>query len=172
MLTNQQICGILYPAALPQKEDTMRSKYEQFAGSVLCLSRCIQKIQRTEMAKYGLKGAHAQFLIAMGRYPEGITVAQLSHISDKDKAAVSRAVTELEREGLVVRHCHGGNAYRAPLCLTEAGTQAAQQVDVLARRAVEQAGCGLTDEKRQFFYEAMDLIASNLMRISRDGLEE
>ena len=74
----------------------MRSKYEQFTASVLCLSRCIQKIQRTEMAKYGLKGAHAQCLITMGHYPEGVTVAQLSRISEKDKAAISRTMSELE----------------------------------------------------------------------------
>ena len=65
----------------------MRVTYEQFARSVLCLSRCIQKIQRTVMAKYGLMGAHAQCLLIMSRYPEGITAAQLSQISDKDKAA-------------------------------------------------------------------------------------
>lgn len=150
----------------------MRSKYEQFTGSVLCLSRCIQKIQRNEMAKYGLKGAHAQCLIAMSRYPDGLTVAQLSRISDKDKAAVSRTLSELEREGLVERHRHSGNAYRAPICLTEAGVQAAVRVDQLARLAVEQAGEGLTDEKRAVFYEALDLIATNLLRISQDGLEE
>lgn len=150
----------------------MRSKYEQFTGSVLCLSRCIQKIQRREMAKYGLKGAHAQCLITMSHYPDGLTVAQLSQLSDKDKAAISRTVTELQREGLVERCCHNGNAYRAPICLTETGIQAALQVDQLARRAVEQAGAGLTDEKRAIFYESLNLIAANLLRISQDGIEE
>ena len=81
----------------------MRVTYEQFAGSVLCLSRCIQKIQRTEMAKYGLKGAHAQCLLAMSRYPDGITAAQLSQISDKDKAAISRTLAELMQAGMVER---------------------------------------------------------------------
>ena len=149
----------------------MRSKYEQFTGSVLCLSRCIQKIQRTGMAKYGLKGAHAQCLIALQHYPDGITVAQLTRISDKDKAAVSRTLSELEKQGLVRRNHHDGNTYRAPICLTEAGQQAAAQVDQLAHLAVEQAGAGLTEEKRAIFYEALDLIARNLIRMSREGLE-
>ena len=149
----------------------MRSKYEQFTGSVLCLSRCIQKIQRTEMEKYGLKGAHAQCLIALRHYPEGITVAQLSRISDKDKAAVSRTLTELEKKGLIQRRDHDGNTYRAPILLTQAGLEAAAQVDQLAHLAVEQAGAGLTEEKRAVFYEALELIAGNLIRMSRDGLE-
>lgn len=150
----------------------MRSKYEQFTASVLCLSRCIQKIQRTEMAKYGLKGAHAQCLITMGHYPEGVTVAQLSRISEKDKAAISRTLSELEKQGLVQKRKDGDNAYRAPVLLTDAGREASARVEQLAQMAVEQAGVGLTEERRAVFYETLELIAGNLTRISRDGLED
>ncbi len=148
----------------------MQSRYEQFAGSVLCLYRCIQKIQRMEMAKYGLKGAHAQCLLAMSRYPEGITAAELCQLSSKDKAAISRTVSELSREGLVERKAQAGRTYRAPLLLTEAGHAAAIRVDQAARLAVEQAGAGLTEEHRAIFYATLDLLATNLTRISQDGL--
>lgn len=150
----------------------MRVTYEQFAGSVLCLSRCIQKIQRTVMAKYGLMGAHAQCLLIMSRYPEGITAAQLSQISDKDKAAISRTIVQLTQAGMVERQVKNGNAYRAPLFLTESGRQAAAEVDRLARLAVDQAGQGVTDENRQIFYATLDRIATNLVRISQDGIVE
>lgn len=150
----------------------MRSTYEQFVGSVQCLYRCIQKIQRSEMAKYGLKGAHAQCLIAMSRYPDGITAAELSQISDKDKAAISRTLSELAQEGLVERRTKNGNSYRAPLFLTQAGQDAAAALNERAKFAVEQAGSGLADADRQVFYAALDLIAGNLQRISRDGLAE
>ena len=149
----------------------MRSRYEQFAGSVLCLYRYIQKIQRVEMAKYGLKGSHAQCLLVMNRYPEGITAAQLSQISDKDKAAISRTLSELAREGLVERKSTS-YTYRAPLFLTEKGLDAAMRVDQIARKAVEQAGAGLTESRRADFYATLDLLATNLHRISQDGLEE
>ena len=45
-------------------------------------------------------------------------------------------------------------------------------MDRLARLAVEQAGEGLTDENRQVFYATLDRIATNLMRISREGIME
>ncbi len=149
----------------------MQSRYEQFAGSVLCLYRCIQKIQRMEMAKYGLKGSHAQCLLAMSRYPKGITAVELCQLSGKDKAAISRTLSELAREGLVEQQLRNGHAYRAPHILTEKGQTAARRVDEAARIAVEQASEGLTEARRTEFYATLDLLATNLQRISQEGLE-
>ena len=89
-------------------------------------------------------------------------------ICDKDKAAVSRAVTELEQEGLIRRL--DARTYRTPLVLTQKGAAAAAMVNKKASRAVEAAGQGLSDENRVIFYEALNLIASNLHRIAAEGL--
>lgn len=147
----------------------MVSRFEQFAASIAAVYHYIQKIERSEMANFGMKGPHAQYLIAMVRYPQGITAAQLGKICDKDKAAVSRAIAELEQEGLIRRL--GSRAYRAPLVLTAKGSAAASLVNDKAARAVEAAGQGLTDENRRIFYEALDLIASNLHRLAAEGID-
>lgn len=149
----------------------MVTKFEQFSASVSCIYRCIQKIERVEMAKYGLKGPHAQCLLAMSRYPQGITSSQLCTVCDKDKAAISRTVAELEREGLVERTLKGSNRYRASLMLTAQGKAAAEHVDERARLAVEKAGEGMTDEQRAIFYTVLDLIAGHLQTICEEGLE-
>lgn len=149
----------------------MTTKFEQFSASVSCIYRFIQKIERVEMAKYGLKGPHAQCLLAMSRYPEGITASQLSTVCDKDKAAISRAVAELEREGLIQRTMRGNNRYRAALMLTPQGEAAAAQVDERAKLAVEKAGFGMTEAQRVVFYQTMDLIAGHLQAICEEGLE-
>ena len=78
----------------------MISRYEQFTALISSIDRAIQKIERDEMVKLGYKGAYAQYLAAMKRYPEGLTAAQLCYICDRDKAAVSRSVGELEAHGL------------------------------------------------------------------------
>lgn len=149
----------------------MTSRFEQFSASVSCIYRCIQKIERVEMAKYGLKGPHAQCLLAMSRYPEGITSSQLCSICDKDKAAISRTVAELEREGMIRRDLPGGNRYRALLKLTPQGETAAARVDERARLAVEKAGGGMSDDQRAVFYQVLDLIAGHLQSICEEGLE-
>lgn len=150
----------------------MVSKYEIFSTVVSSLYRDIQRIERIEMEKYGLKGPHAQCLVVMDRYPDGITAARLCEICERDKAAISRTVAELEEAGLIFRQEQKGIHYRIPLILTEAGKAAAQNVNAVAGRAVEMAGAGLNDEQRTVFYHVLGVIASNLHTISRDGLKE
>lgn len=150
----------------------MINRFEQFSTAVSCIYRCIQKIERIEMARFGLKGPHVQCLLAMKNYPDGITSSQLCTLCEKDKAAISRTVAELEREGLILRGCAGGNRYRARLTLTEAGSHIACHVDDRVRIAVEKAGEGLDDEARKIFYAVLGLIAGNLQTICTEGLEE
>ena len=150
----------------------MISKYEIFSTVVASLYHDIQRIERTEMAKYGLKGPHAQALLAMSRYPEGITSGELVKLCDKDKAAISRTVAELEREGMIHRVGKNGNLYRAALVLTERGQQAASHVAERAKCAVEAAGAGLSQEQRKIFYTCLDTIAGHLQTLVDEGLAE
>ena len=150
----------------------MISKYEIFSAVVSSLYHDIQKIERMEMAKYGLKGPHAQCLVILDRYPEGITATRLCELCERDKAAISRTVSELEEAGLLLRKDTHGIHYRVPLVLTEAGRRAAGEVNTVAFRAVEQAGAGLDDGQREVFYHVLGAIAQNLHCISRDGLKE
>ena len=150
----------------------MVTRFEQFTSSVASIHRSIQKIERVEMAKYGLKGPHAQVLLAMSRFAEGVTSGELARLCDKDKAAISRTVAELEREGMVERMGKNGNFYRASLLLTERGREAAEHVAVRARQAVDAASDGLSDGSRRVLYAALDLIASHLQNICDVGLAD
>lgn len=150
----------------------MISRYEVLSAAVSSMYHDIQRIERVEMAKFGLKGPHAQCLLAMKRYPEGVTSAQLCEICEKDKAAISRTLAELEQCGMVSRNGRNGSRYRAMLTLTEQGTAAAETISQRAQIAVEQAGAGLADEQRQVFYQVLALISGNLHTICKDGLTE
>lgn len=150
----------------------MISRYEIFNNAISGIYRYIQKIERDEMVKYGYKGAFAQYLAAMNRYPEGLTSVQLCEICDKDKAAVSRIIAEMEDKGLIRREGAGDNMYRARLILTEEGLRAANFVNERAAAAVAAGGKGLTDENRRVFYETLELIAGNLESVSREGLPD
>lgn len=150
----------------------MLDRYEQLSLAISSMYHDIQKIERVEMAKFGLKGPHAQCILALGRCPDGLTVSQLCDLCDKDKAAISRTVSELETAGMVLRSQRNGSRYRAPLTLTEQGSAAARAVSQRALLAVEQAGAGIDDQQRQIFYQVLALIAGNLHTICKDGLSK
>ena len=148
----------------------MESRYEALSSSISCMYHDIQKIERTEMAKYGLKGPHAQCLLAIQKHPDGITATRLCEVCDKDKAAISRTLTELETAGMLRREQKNGSKYRANLLLTDQGKVAAKAVAEKARLAVELAGTGFGDQEREVFYRVMSIIAGNLHKLCKEGL--
>ena len=150
----------------------MLERFEQFTSAISSVYRDVQKIERDEMEKQGLRGAFAQYLLAISRYPQGITAAALCEVCDKDKAAVSRIVAEMETKGLVEREADGASQYRAKLRLTPAGQDAAAFVRKRASAAVELAGNGLSDEDRKAFYAALERISASLQQISQNGIPE
>ncbi|MBE6638472.1 MAG: MarR family transcriptional regulator [Ruminococcaceae bacterium] len=150
----------------------MLDRFEQFSGFISGIYRSIQKLERDEMVKYGLKGAYAQYLVVMNRFKEGITAAKLGEICDKDKAAVSRIITNMEKKGLITRKGQNNNLYRALLFLTEEGKKAADYVSQRAKIAVEKAGAGLDESERTKLYTALGIISSNLQSITKAGIPE
>ena len=149
----------------------MENRYELLSGAISSMYHDIQKIERVEMVKYGLKGPHAQCLLAMKKHPEGITAARLCEVCDKDKAAISRILAELEASGMVIRENRNGSKYRASLVLTPQGQTAAEAVVEKARLAVEKAGIGFGEEEREVFYRVLSIIAGNLHKLYREGLQ-
>jgi len=148
----------------------MEGRFELISSAVSSMYHDIQKIERVEMAKYDLKGPHAQCLLAMKKHPEGITAAKLCEVCERDKAAISRTLAELEDAGMVRRENRNGSKYRASLLLTEQGKVVAEAVVEKVRLAVELAGTGFGEEEREVFYRVLSIIAGNLHKLCRDGL--
>ena len=148
----------------------MIRRFERFLQSISEIEYSVHRIASDELAAFGLKGSYATYLTTLSRYPEGISSAKLGELCRRDKSDVSRAVSELEKRGLVRREGSGSGLYRAKLILTDSGRQVSEAVREKASRAVILAGSGLTDEQRIQFQDALDLIADNLVRLSKEGL--
>lgn len=150
----------------------MLSRFQQFSYVISEINRQIQKIERDEMIKYGCKGAFAQYLVALLNHPKGLTAARLCQICDKDKAAVSRMVSEMQEKGMVTRSSESTRAYNAPILLTEDGRKAAEHVCMKARAAVKAVGGEMSEEERRVLYSLLDSIAGKLQRLSEEGIPE
>lgn len=149
----------------------MLNRFEQFSFLISGINRYIQKIERDEMEKNGYKGAFAQYLVILNRFPEGITLTTLCELSDKDKAAVSRAVTQMEQVGLVER-IYGDGVYKYHIALTEKGKETTAFVFERAKEAVNAVGDEMTEEERRFFYGMLELISSRLEEFSKRGTQK
>lgn len=150
----------------------MVERFERFSAAIAEISRCWHRLAGEEMKAYGLKGAHATYLAAIYRSPQGITVPELCELCMKDKSDASRMLAILEEKGLVYKEGKHKSGYGGVIRLTQEGRQAAEQVCRRASRAVELAGRDLTDETRQVFYGALDSIIRNLRVLAEEGIPE
>lgn len=148
----------------------MLNRFARFSLAISEIDRCWHKLAAEEMARYGLNSPHAVYLTTLYQFEEGITAAKLGELCCKNKADVSRMIAILERKGLVHKEAVGGNNYRARLLLTQAGRQAAVQVQRRAALAVELAGAGMTEENRDVFYRCLEQITGNLQELCKEGL--
>jgi len=146
------------------------NRFSQFTSMIAVISREITRIEREQMDHYGLKGAYAQYLLALRQFPQGVTAAALCEICDKDKAAVSRVIADLEQNELLTRV--GVSGYRASLRLTEKGQATADYVCRKAEMAVSAAGSVLQEEEREIMYAALRKIADSLRQIDYDSLPD
>lgn len=146
----------------------MLRRYKQFTTAISRIDKCIQKIERQEMERFGLKGPHVQCLMAIGDQEQEITAAQLCRLCNRDKAAISRSLAELEKKGLVHREA----GYRGSLALTEQGQAVTSRISQTAQKAVEAVSLDFDEAGRTAFYQALERIASNLQNICEEGVQD
>ena len=143
----------------------MNQRFQNFLTGITVCYKYIQRIKSAEMTELGLKGTHMMCLFYLHHHPEGLTAAQLCQLCAEDKAAISRTLATLQKDGYITT---GEKKYRALLQLTEKGTEVALRVDQLIAQWVGFGGDGLSDEDRAAFYKCLELISENL-RENLDG---
>ncbi len=146
----------------------MIQRYTQFKAAISRIDKNIQKIERQEMERFGLKGPHVQCLMAISSHGEEMTAAQLCRICDKDKAAISRSLAELEGKNLIHRQA----GYRGNLTLTEQGQAVTRRISHTAEKAVKAVSLDFDETERTAFYQALERIACNLQDICEEGVND
>ena len=141
----------------------MEDRFETFAGAINQINRNLQRLKRLEMQELGLQAGHTMCIFCLRKHPEGLTGSQLAALCEEDKAAISRALAELEAMGLVsCPDSEGKKRYRAKLQLTEAGRHRAEIVNQKVEGLLDRVGGFLTEDERQAFYRALTAVAEGL----------
>lgn len=147
----------------------MIERFEKFSFNIFSIYHYLHKIMAEEMKRYGLKGPYAIYLIAISRNEYGITSAKLAEICGRNKADVSRAISDFEKTDLIIRT--GATSYNAIITLTESGKKIATDLAKKAMDAVSMVGGGIGDDDREIFYTSLQSIADKLALLSENGFE-
>ncbi len=148
----------------------MLERFERFSYAMAEINKHWHKLVAEEMEKYGLKGAHCVYLLALSQNAEGLTTPQLCEICGKDKADASRMMRSLEEKGLATKKNGSQTRYGGTFVLTEEGMASASHIQERACRAVEYAGADLSDTQRDIFYTSLEAITARLKELSKDGI--
>ena len=142
----------------------MEERFKTFTVLISKINRSIRKIKTEEMAEFNLKSPHVSCLYYLYK-EKSLTAKELCDICEEDKAAVSRSIWYLEKEGYIVCDTEAQKRYKSHLRLTEKGVEAgeriAQKIDGILSKTKE----GLSDEELNTFYNCLSLINKNLQDI-------
>ncbi|MCM1368402.1 MAG: MarR family winged helix-turn-helix transcriptional regulator [Roseburia sp.] len=137
----------------------MEKVFEHFTVSILKLNKLVQRIKAIEMAEFGLKGIHVMCAYYLTEHADGLTASELSKYTLEDKAAISRALSQLKKKGFV---SYDEKTYNAKITLTDAGKSFAAAVMEKADRAVAAGSADQTEDERLDFYKKLSDIVDNL----------
>ena len=142
----------------------MEERFETFTVLIARISRGIKRIKAEEMAEFGLKGPHVSSLYYLSRCGE-MTAAELCERCDEDKAAISRSLDDLEKNGYITCASGAGRRYKSPLRLTEKGRAVGHAIGEKITHIVDAASEGLSEDERRTMYRALVRISGNLESI-------
>lgn len=163
LLTNQQVLLIIYLLIYQQVGGYMINRFESFTTYIIELYRSLQKIKDMEMRQFGLKAGHTMCLYYLGERKDGLTVTQLSELCREDKAAISRSISQLEKQGLVhTAREDAKRSYRSPVILTEKGEKLSAKLNERIDNALMNGGSGFSDAQRDALYFGLEQVLSNL----------
>ena len=91
----------------------MEERFETFTVLITRISRSIKRIKADEMADFELKGPHVSCLYYLSQQ-DGMTAAELCERCDEDKAAISRSLDDLEKNGYIKNSDNGAYAGSKP----------------------------------------------------------
>ena len=144
----------------------MIERFEKLTAGITQVYKSIQHIKKHRMGSMGLKGSHVMCIYYLSKHPEGLTAADLCTICREDKAGISRILSDLENNQLILySHPQDKKKYRAKAFLTAKGAECALKVKDLILGAVISGGAGITEEERDTFYRVLFLISDNLQNV-------
>ena len=143
----------------------MNERFETFTVLMTKISRNIRKIKAGVMSEFDLKSAHVSCVYYL--YKSGaMTATELCEACEEDKAAVSRSIDYLEKNGYIICDSETAKRYKTPLRLTEKGNAIGKRLTDRVDSVLDEVGKTMGDEMRKTMYEGLNIVCNDLQNIS------
>lgn len=114
----------------------MREEFEELTVLINRINRNMRRIKNRELSEYNLKNAHISCLHYLYTH-DGAIASNLCEECEEDKAAVSRALNDLEINGFIGRHSESSGRYKRSILLTAKGREAGKKIADMNSRVLD-----------------------------------
>ena len=142
----------------------MQERFDNFTILITKINRCIHKIKAVEMLEHNIKGSHVSCLYYLYK-AKSLTAKELCDICAEDKAAMSRSIDYLEKNGFISCDSNAKKRYKAVLTLTEKGVKTGEDIVKKIDAVLGVSSEGLTADERNSLYHGLEVICANLEKI-------
>ena len=139
----------------------MQERFNTFTVLIAKLGRIIRRIKTEEMQEFNLKSTHVSCLFHLHLHG-ALTSKQLAEVCDEDKAAVSRSLEYLEKNGYIFTVKDATKRYKCPIELTDKGREVALRISEKIEGYLSIANQGISEEDRIVMYKTLLTISENL----------
>ncbi len=145
----------------------MKDRFGTFNLLTNRISRNIYRIKNKEIAAFNLKSAHVSCLYHL-YMADGLTATDLCQRCEEDKAAISRSLDFLEKNGYVVCKSAQSKRYKSPFYLTDKGRLVGKEIIDKVDMILDEVDAGTTEEERKLFYRYLSIISDRLENIANN----
>ncbi len=139
----------------------MSTGFETFTVLVNRLNRSIKRLKQEKMSGFDLKGPYVSCLYYLFTFGP-MTAAELCTICGEDKSAISRSLSDLEKNGYLYTEISAAKKYRSPLILTSMGRSVGERLAKEIDEVVMNATKSLTKEDLRVLLRCLTVISENL----------
>lgn len=145
----------------------MQNRFETFTVLINRISRNIRKIKNQEIAAFNLKGGHISCLYHLYR-TDGLTATDLCERCEEDKAAISRSLDYLEKNGYLTCDSQQQKRYKSPFSLTEKGRRVGKEIMDKIAQVLNEVSTDIAREELAAFYRSLTIISDSLDTIANN----
>lgn len=142
----------------------MKERFRTFTVLITKIYRAIRRIKNEETEKYGLNNPHVSCLYYLYKN-EALTLKELTDICLEDKAILSKAISLLETNKLIVCDSDKKKRYNSYFRLTDQGLKIAKSIASKIDNILDYASGGINNNDRKVLYRSLSLISKNLDKL-------